>query len=150
LGSSWLDREWSSSALSAGQVGWDWFALQLDDGSELMFYQLRRLDGSRDPFSSATWTSRSGEKRYFDASEFTIEITKFWDSPLGGRYPSGWQVNVPGLYLQVDVHPVIDDQELSATVRYWEGAVDVSGKRNGEKIGGRGYVELTGYAGIAE
>ena len=57
---------------------------------------------------------------------------------------------MPGLYLQIDVHPVIDDQELSATVRYWEGAVDVSGKRNGEKIGGRGYVELTGYAGIAE
>jgi len=150
LGSSWLDREWSSSALSADQAGWDWFALQLDDGSELMFYQLRRLDGSRDPLSAGTWISRSGDNNYIDASEVKIEITKFWDSPLGGRYPSGWQVNVPGLDLQLAVQPVIDDQELSATVRYWEGAVDVSGKRNGEKLGGRGYVELTGYAGITE
>ena len=147
-GLSWLDREWSSSALSADQIGWDWFALQLDDGSELMLYQLRRLDGSRDPFSAGTWISPGGDSKYFDASEFTIDITKFWDSPLGGRYPGSWQVSVPGLDLQLDVDPVLDDQELSATVRYWEGAVDVSGKRDGEIVRGRGYVELTGYAEI--
>ena len=148
-GLSWLDREWSSSALSADQVGWDWFALQLDDGSDLMFYQLRGPNGSRDPFSAGTWISRSGESVYLDASEIGIEIVNFWDSPLGGRYPSGWQVNVPGLGLQLDVQPVFGDQELSATVRYWEGAVDVSGNKNGEKLGGRGYVELTGYAQIS-
>jgi len=146
-GFSWLDREWSSSALSADQAGWDWFALQLDDGSELMLYQLRRLDGSRDPFSAGTWISRSGDSNHLDASEFRIEITQFWDSPLGGRYPSAWQVSVPSLDLQLDVQPVMDDQELRTTVLYWEGAVDVSGKRNGKKLGGRGYVELTGYAG---
>lgn len=149
-GLSWLDREWSSSALSADQIGWDWFALQLNDGSELMFYQLRRRDGSQDPFSAATWISHNGDTEYFGANEFTIEVTKYWVSPLGGRYPNSWHVNVPGLDLQLDVNPVIDDQELNATVRYWEGAVDVSGKRNGEKLGGRGYVELTGYAGISE
>ncbi len=147
LGLAWLDREWSSSALSADQVGWDWFALQLDDESELMLYELRRLDGSRDPLSAGTWISRSGDSSHLDAGEFSIEITQFWDSPLGARYPSGWQVSVPGLDLQLDVQPVIDDQELSATVLYWEGAVDVSGKRNGEKLQGRGYVELTGYSG---
>ena len=149
-GLSWLDREWSSSALSADQAGWDWFALQLDDGSELMLYQLRRLDGSRDPRSAGTWISRSGDSNHLDAGEFRIEITRFWDSPLGRRYPSGWQVSVPGLDLQLDVQPVIDDQELSAIVSYWEGAVDVGGKRNGAMLGGRGYVELTGYADISE
>jgi predicted secreted hydrolase len=149
-GLSWLDREWSSSALSADQAGWDWFALQLDDGSELMLYQLRRLDGSRDPRSAGTWISRSGDSHHLDAGEFTIETTQFWDSPLGGRYPSGWQVSVPGLDLQLDVQPVIDDQELGGIVAYWEGAVDVGGKRNGALLGGRGYVELTGYADISE
>ena len=144
-GFSWLDREWSSGALSADQAGWDWFALQLDDGSELMLYQLRRVDGSRDPLSAGTWISRNGDGNHLDAGEFEIEITQFWDSPLGGRYPNGWRIDVPGLDMQLDVQPVIDDQELSTTVRYWEGAVDVSGKRNGEKLGGRGYVELTGY-----
>ena len=148
-GFSWLDREWSSSALSADQAGWDWFALQLDDGSELMLYQLRRLDGSRDPFSAGTWISRSGDSNHLDASEFRIAITQFWDSPSGGRYPSAWQVSVPSLDLQLDVQPVMDDQELRTTVLYWEGAVDVSGKRNGKKLGGRGYVELTGYAGVS-
>ncbi len=146
-GFSWLDREWSSSALSADQAGWDWFALQLDDGSELMLYQLRRLDGSRDPFSAGTWISRSGDSNHLDASEFRIDITQFWDSPLGSRYPNAWQLSVPSLDLQLDVQPVMDDQELRTTVLYWEGAVDVSGKRNGKKLGGRGYVELTGYAG---
>jgi len=122
--------------------------LQLDDGSELMLYQLRRLDGSRDPFSAGTWINPGGDAHYFDANEFTIEVTTFWDSPLGGRYPGSWQISVPGLDLQLDVNPVMADQELSATVRYWEGAVDVSGKRDGGILQGRGYVELTGYAEI--
>jgi predicted secreted hydrolase len=146
-GLSWLDREWSSSALAADQAGWDWFALQLDDGSELMLYQLRRLDGSRDPFSAGTWISRSGDSIHLDADEFRIDTSQFWDSPTGGRYPNAWQLSVPSLDLQLDVQPVIDDQELRTTVLYWEGAVDVSGKRNGKKQGGRGYVELTGYSG---
>ena len=149
-GLSWLDREWSSSALDEDQVGWDWFALQLDDGSDLMFYQLRRKDGSTDPLSAGTWVDNNGNSQYLDADDVKIEITDFWDSPLGGKYPNSWQVNVPHLNLQLDIQPVIDDQELNATVRYWEGAVNVSGKRNGKKLGGRGYVELTGYAGIAE
>ncbi len=115
-----------------------------------MFYQLRRKDGSTDPLSAGTWIDNNGNSQYLDADAVKIEITDFWDSPLGGKYPNSWQVNVPHLNLQLDVQPVIDDQELNATVRYWEGTVNVSGKRNGRKLGGRGYVELTGYAGIAE
>ena len=149
-GSAWLDREWSSSALDEDQVGWDWFALQLDDGSDLMFYQLRRKDSTKDSLSAGTWIDSSGSSHYLAAAEVKIEITDFWDSPLGGTYPSAWQVNVPNLDLQLDVQPVMNEQELNATVRYWEGAVNVSGKRNGKNLGGRGYVELTGYAGIAE
>lgn len=144
-GLSWLDREWSSSALSAGQVGWDWFALQLDDGSDLMFYQLRRHDGSRDAHSAGTWVTPESNKRHLEARDVDIEVTGFWNSPSGGRYPGGWRLVIPALGLRLDVQPVIDDQELDATVRYWEGAVDVSGERNGEKLAGRGYVELTGY-----
>ena len=149
-GTSWLDREWSSSALSKDQVGWDWFALQLDDGNDLMFYQLRRKDGKKDPLSAGTWIDNNGNSQYLDADEVKIETTDFWDSPLGGTYPNAWQINVPGLDLRLDVQPVINNQELNATVRYWEGAVNVSGKRNGNKQADRGYVELTGYAGIAE
>lgn len=149
-GSSWLDREWSSSALDENQVGWDWFALQLDDGSDLMFYQLRRIDGTKDPLSAGTWIDRNGNSTHLDATEVEIELTDFWDSPLGGSYPSAWHLTVPNFDLQLEVQPVMSDQELNATVRYWEGAVNVSGKSNGKKLGGRGYVELTGYAGTSE
>ena len=145
-GLSWMDREWSSSALSARQAGWDWFALQLDDGSELMFYNLRQLDGSQDPHSAGTWIDAAGEGSYLGRDEVEIEISDFWDSPLGGRYPMGWRITVPYLGLELDVAAVMTAQELSTTVRYWEGAVDVTGSRGGDLLEGRGYVELTGYA----
>ena len=145
-GLSWLDREWSSSALAADQLGWDWFALQLSDGSELMFYNLRKLDGSQDEHSAGTWIAADGTSRHIDRDEIDIAVTDTWDSPEGGRYPSAWTLRFPEKGLSLDIRPVMADQELFTTVRYWEGAVDVQGERQGESIEGRGYVELTGYA----
>ena len=145
-GLSWLDREWSSSALAADQLGWDWFALQLSDGSELMFYNLRKLDGSQDEHSAGTWIDADGTSRHIDRDEIDIAVTDTWDSPEGGRYPSAWTLRFPDQGLSLDIRPVMADQELFTTVRYWEGAVDVQGERQGLRIEGRGYVELTGYA----
>jgi len=145
-GLSWLDREWSSSALASDQQGWDWFALQLSDGSELMFYNLRKTDGSRDFFSSGTWISSDGSSRHISSDKISISVTKTWSSPEGGTYPSSWEIRFPERDLVLKVVPVMDDQELFTTVRYWEGAVDVTGTRDGASISGRGYVELTGYA----
>ena len=145
-GLSWLDREWSSSALAADQLGWDWFALQLSDGSELMFYNLRKLDGSQDEQSAGTWIDADGTSRHIDRDEIDIAVTDTWDSPEGGRYPSAWTLRFPDQGLSLDIRPVMADQELFTTVRYWEGAVDVQGERQGLRIEGRGYVELTGYA----
>ena len=145
-GLSWLDREWSTSALAAGQVGWDWFALQLDDGSELMFYGLRLQDGSQDSNSAGTFVDADGGVSHLDAGDVEISVLEYWESPAGGAYPSRWQLRVPRLDLNLRIVPVISDQELFTTVRYWEGAVDVKGQRNQLAIGGRGYVELTGYA----
>ncbi len=145
-GLSWLDREWSSSALSAEQVGWDWFALQLDDGSELMFYGIRRADGTQDPHSAGTYVAADGSYIHVDESDVEIRVNDSWQSPAGGEYPSRWLLAVPKLGLRLDVTPVIADQELFTTVRYWEGAVDVVGTRDEQPVSGRGYVELTGYA----
>lgn len=145
-GLSWLDREWSSSALAADQEGWDWFALQLSDGSELMFYNLRKTDGTPDVFSGGTWIPRNGDTRHISRDEISIAATETWSSPEGGVYPSSWEIRYPESGLRLSVVPIIDDQELFTTVRYWEGAVDVSGTRDGLEVTGRGYVELTGYA----
>jgi predicted secreted hydrolase len=145
-GLSWLDREWSTSALAADQVGWDWFALHLDDGSELMFYQLRRGDGSPDPASAGTFVSATGDASHLGIDDVELTVLDTWDSPEGGTYPARWRLEVPDLDLVVTVDPVMPNQELFTTVRYWEGAVDVEGTRDARPVKGRGYVELTGYA----
>ena len=145
-GTSWLDREWSTSALGPDQVGWDWFALQLADGSELMLYQLRNRDGRADPFSAGVLIAPDGRTVPLARDDFGIEVLDHWRSARGGEYPARWRVSVPRAKLVLDVSPVLADQELAVSVRYWEGAVDVRGTRADKAVTGRGYVELTGYA----
>lgn len=144
-GLSWMDREWSTSALSPEQSGWDWFALQLDDGSDLMFYRLRRKDGSVDPHSAGTLIDPQGEVLRLSHDQVRIRVLAHWRSDDGVVYPSRWRLQVPSADLDLEVTPVIANQELTLSVRYWEGAVDVSGNRRGRSLTGRGYVELAGY-----
>lgn len=142
-GTSWMDREWSTSALEAGQVGWDWFALHLDDGRELMLYRFRRADGSADPFSAGTLVARDGTSVHLDAGDAAIEVLAWWTSPRDGTpYPSRWRITVPDHRLALEVSPRVANQEWTEPVRYWEGAVAVAGT-----VAGQGYVELVGYAG---
>jgi len=145
-GLSWMDREWSTSALESGQAGWDWFALQLSDGSDLMYYRLRRKDGSVDPYSQGSLIDPSGRVTRLAAGDVRIQILSRWSSPHGGIYPARWHVQIKTARLALDVRPILADQELDVAVRYWEGAVDVSGTRAGVPLTGRGYIELTGYA----
>lgn len=146
VGQSWLDREWGSSALARDQRGWDWFALQLSDGSDLMFYTIRRNDGQPDEHSAGTLISADGQATPLSIDEVSIEVLDTWDSERGGSYPAKWRLEIPTRDLSVVVTPVLDNQELITNVRYWEGAVDVAGFSRSVPINGRGYVELTGYA----
>jgi predicted secreted hydrolase len=140
-GSSWLDREWSTSALEHGQVGWDWLALQLDDGRELMLYQIRREDGTPGPHSAGALIEADGSTRRLALADFSIEVLDTWVSPRSGvTYPALWRIRVLTADLDLEVRPVLAGQELDLTFRYWEGAVDVWGTQRG-----RGYVELVGY-----
>lgn len=145
-GNSWLDREWGTSSLEKGQTGWDWFALQLSDGRDLMFYRLRRGDGASDPFSAGTLVLPDGSVRPISADDARIETLGTWRSPeSGARYPSRWRMLLPSEGLELEVVPRIADQELRTSIRYWEGAVGVRGTSRGEPVEGDGYVELTGY-----
>jgi predicted secreted hydrolase len=145
-GLAWLDREWGSGALSPSQKGWDWFALQLDDGSTLMFYALRTRDGGRDGHSAGTWFAPDGTTHPLASDDVQIDVSDYWESPRGGRYPARWKMQVKSLALAVDIRPRLADQELNTSTRYWEGAATVSGTRGNAKIAGRAYVELVGYA----
>ena len=145
-GNSWLDREWGTSALGKEHAGWDWFALQLSDGRDLMFYRLRRRDGGADPFSAGTLARPDGSFRPLSAGDVGIETLDHWKSPSSGaRYPSRWRLRVPSEGIDLEVVPRVADQELRTFVRYWEGAVSVRGDSRGKPVEGEGYVELTGY-----
>jgi predicted secreted hydrolase len=151
-GLSWMDHEFGTSFLEPGQVGWDWFSIQLDDGTDLMIFQLRRADGSRDPHSSGTAVDASGATTAIAPGSFDLAPGATWRSPeTGGAYPTSWRVTVPGRGLDLTVRAAVDDQELrtakSTGVAYWEGAVVVEGTRDGRPVGGRGYLEMTGYSG---
>jgi predicted secreted hydrolase len=146
-GLAWMDREWSTSALAPDQVGWDWFALQLEDGRELMLYRLRQRDGTVSPLSQGTLIDAGGAERALDRDAVEVLALDHWTSPRGGtRYPSRWHLRVPAAGLDLVVAPLLPDQELDLAVRYWEGAVRVDGTAGGRSVGGFGYVELVGYA----
>jgi len=145
-GESWMDREWSTRALSSEQIGWNWFALRLDDGRELMFFHLRRRDGKKDAWSSGTLVDRDGTPRSLGADDVTVEPIGLWTSPHSHiDYPASFRLAAPAVGLDLRVLPLLADQELDMTFRYWEGAVRVEGTAGGKPAKGRGYLELTGY-----
>jgi predicted secreted hydrolase len=146
-GTSWMDREIGSSQLAPSQVGWDWFALHLADGRDLMLYLLRRPDGSTD-FARGTLVEAGGAVRWLSADELTVRSDRTWTSPATrATYPARWRIAVPSAGLALEVEPALADQEnraeLAGGVFYWEGAVRV--RTPGGAPAGEGYVELTGY-----
>ncbi|MEQ1946956.1 MAG: lipocalin-like domain-containing protein [Bryobacteraceae bacterium] len=151
-GQSWMDHEFFTHQLDANQTGWDWFSLQFSDGSELMLFDLRRKDGKIDPFSAGTYIDSQGRSSRVDAKAFTATPGKTWTSPATqGRYPVEWQISVPSLGLNVSLSTPLVQQELTGKTRsapsYWEGAIGIRGTKSGQPIEGRGYLEMTGYAG---
>lgn len=146
-GSSWLDREWSTSVLGEGQVGWDWFALQLDDDRELMVYRIRQADGSASPESEGVLVGPDGTKtRLRWGIDIEVVDEGSWRSPDGAaEYPARWVIRVPAEGLELQIDPLLADQELRLAFRYWEGAVSVRGTSPSGPVEGLGYVELTGY-----
>lgn len=150
-GLSWFDHEWGPGAIGAEIGGWDWFALQLADGRDVMLYRIRGKTGAGTPFTSGTLVEKSGASRSLAAADFTIEETARWKSPRSGAtYPARWTIRIASADVAVDVVPLVADQELvterSTGVTYWEGACDVLPRAGGASLGSA-YVELTGYAG---
>ncbi len=150
-GRAWMDHEFSTAPLEPGLVGWDWFSLQLDDGRDLMFFGLRKPDGTWHPASAGTLVLADGSARHLERESVRLEVVRRWKSPhTGAVYPAGWRLNVEEAGLRLKIDPVLSDQEMrtgaSTGLLYWEGAVDITaGSGDPARIGG-GYVEMTGYA----
>jgi predicted secreted hydrolase len=150
IGTAWMDREFGTWEPTSNQKGWDWFSIQLNDGSELMVYQLRDAAGQPTRFSSGSFHASDGSVSKLSLQHFTVDPVGFWTSPRSGaKYPSGWKLVVPSLALELDIAPVIADQELdtrgTTMIVYWEGACRVAGFSCGKEVSGNAYVELVGY-----
>jgi predicted secreted hydrolase len=148
-GWSWFDQEWATNQLTENQTGWDWLSLQFDDNTELMLFQIRLRDGGRDPFSHGTWIDADGNATPVKNEDFELVPGRTWRSEeTGGDYPLEWKLRIPKLDLELEVSAAMDAQELVLRpISYWEGSVRARGARLGEALRGRGYLEMTGYAG---
>lgn len=148
-GRAWFDHQWGDF-ISVGGGGWDWFAMNLDDGTDLTLSLIRDADGSY-PLVYGTLVVADGATRHLGRDAFTVEVTDHWVSPTtGADYPAGWTIALPGEGLVIELTPTVADQELDTRattgVVYWEGSQVVRATRDGVPLGGEAYVELTGYA----
>ena len=151
-GASWMDHEFGTTFLEPGQVGWDWFSLQLDDGAELMVFRLRRADGGPAEHSAGTWVDADGTATPLGRDDVWLAPGRRWASAASvAAYPVEWRVEVPARRARFEVAAALDAQEMdtgaSTGVTYWEGAVTVTGQVGDRPVRGRGYLEMTGYAG---
>ena len=140
-GLGWFDREWSTSTLGADQTGWDWFALQLEDGRSLMLFQVRRRDGVRGAYDQGILVSPDGSARALTNRDFSLTPESAWRDDRGARWPIRWRVAVGDEVFVVEAP--VKDQVMDTSIRYWEGLVRVIDPMSRDL--GRGYMELTGY-----
>jgi predicted secreted hydrolase len=150
-GESWMDHEFGTNQLTQSQAGWDWFSIQLENGSELMLYRMRNREGTIDPYSSGTIVGPDGKVTHLGRQDFVATPGRQWASGKSGTvYPIEWTVTIAREDIQLRIVPVLDNQELVTTrstgIAYWEGAIKVSGTWQGKPVRGRGYLELTGYS----
>lgn len=149
-GTAWMDREFGTWTPTEKQKGWDWFSVQLDDGTDIMVYQLRDSQNNVSEYSSGVFVEKDGTYAHLTHADFNVTPTDYWKSERSGaKYPSGWKINIPQRNVSLIVNPVVRNQELdtrgSTMIVYWEGACMVSGTNGGGDAAGKAYVELVGY-----
>jgi predicted secreted hydrolase len=147
-GTAWFDHQWGDF-ISVGGGGWDWFALNLGDGSDVTLSMVRAADGSY-PLVYGTLVAGDGTTRHLGPGDFTVSVTGHWTSPdTGAVYPAGWTVTIPSAGAVAQLTPSVPQQELDTRattgVVYWEGSQRVTAVVHGRSVGGQAYVELTGY-----
>jgi predicted secreted hydrolase len=154
-GLAWMDHEFFTEPDDGTLIGWDWFAIQLDDHQELMLYRIRRKPEVKENFSSGTLIDAKGQAHFLSASDFLLTPGDVWRSPQSGyQYPVSWKISVPCVQLELSEQTDLNSQELfnknSVSPSYWEGAVTYHGQLQGKSVSGVGYLEMTGYAGVVK
>ena len=156
-GWAWFDREWSTSVLADHLKGWDWMALNLDDGRNIMAFRLRRRDGRRDEYDhgllvqSASVAPAVAQKPVIGKTDhgvtlltpqdFELTPQRYWQDANRVAWPVQWTLQLGEETFVIEA--MMDDQLMQQTLTYWEGIVVV--RNNESQNVGSGYLELTGY-----
>jgi predicted secreted hydrolase len=150
-GDAWFDRQYGDLIRVSVEGGWQWFAISLDDDTQIMLFftvAVQSSDYDLDKIEMGSVTNSNGVTTPLTVEETSIKVLDYWTSPRTNcKYPSGWEVTVRGEGT-FTIQPMIKDQELGpsgegepwVTPIYWEGANAVTGAKNG-----KAYVELNGY-----
>lgn len=148
-GWSWMDHEFYTPVPNSEMAGWDWLSLHLSDSTEVMLAHRRLAGGANSSYSAGTFVQRDGRTQNLERDDFSFEPQSWWTSPAtGGKYPVEWKIKF--LDYELKLTTPVKNQELETRRTtgqiYWEGYVEVIGEKNGQKISGGGYLEMTGYA----
>jgi predicted secreted hydrolase len=155
-GIAWFDHQWGDF-VSVGGGGWDWFAINLEDGTDITVSSV--LDADRNPILAyGTLVDADGTIHHLPADEISVYPGEPWRSAKTGYTwrPGG---SLGARDLNISLVPTVQDQELDTRattgVVYWEGSQRVRASRfdpeTGAPIpntvqGGEAYVEMTRYS----
>ncbi|MEZ6093207.1 MAG: lipocalin family protein [Pirellulaceae bacterium] len=149
-GNAWMDREFGVCNFDRDLLGWDWFAIQLDDNRELMLYRVFDENGNFNGHQILELIDTNGKVKEFKAADFKLQVLDSWTSnKTKTQYPNRWRLTIPELDISLSVKPMLPHQELdtrgSTSIIYWEGDCEVTGSESGKAISGNAFVELVGY-----
>lgn len=155
-GEAWMDHQWGNPSWFFSEredkqvLGWDWFGINLDDGTDLVFVIHKLAKTKELVYKRAILMKPGGEIEYYK-NVVTTPI-KYWESPRTHiKYPIEWKLEVADIDLSLTFSPIAEDQEiqvLGLSRAIWEGAGNVAGQLNGKEIAGRGRGEFFGYGYI--
>jgi predicted secreted hydrolase len=144
-GRAWFDRQYGD-LYEASRQGWQWFAIQLNDDSQIMLFEFDRTGGVAETRGAIM---QGGRYTRLGPGDFTVEVLRRWTSPSSGiDYPAQWRLVIGDRRLIVT--PTSADQEvreLHPFPTYWEGDCLVAHEGSGDA--GQAYVELQGFTRVA-
>jgi len=143
-GIGWMDHQWMDSLSGRG---WDWFSVQLDNDTEIIFWQIINPDES---IESLDMTIMFPDSSIYRTEDLTVEKLDSWVSPeTGNEYGILWRVREETHNLDLEIRTRYPEQEIrvftdfvGVDFNFWEGGTTVSGRLDGQDVSGTGYAEL--------
>jgi len=143
-GTGWMDHQWMNAM---GEPNWDWFCAQLDDDTDIIFWQIINPD---ETVKSRDITIMSADDSIYHGHDITLEKLDSWvSSRSGNKYGTFWRVNEKARGLDLEIRAKYLEQEIrmfdvlpASNFAFWEGSTTISGYLDGKTVNGTGYAEL--------